>query len=86
MTTDDILKSINNSNIKSLTEFSTKCSNLFPDLTNRTVIHKRDMGVWGILAFMRCYNGMDEILIKGFLYPSDNWSEDTHGYIKAKRI
>ena len=86
MTTEEILNIINNSNIRTLNEFSNKCYTLLPELIDKTIIHKKDMGVSGILAIMRCYNRIDEILIRGFLYLPDNWSEETHGYIKAKKI
>ena len=44
------------------------------------------MGISGSLVSARFYHGKDEILVKGFHYLPDNWSEETHGYIIAKQI
>lgn len=86
MTTEEIIRIINNSYIMTISEFINRSSKLFTDITTPTIIHKQDMGISGSLVSARFYHGKDEILVKGFHYLPNNWSEETHGYIIAKQI
>ena len=86
MTTEEIVRIINGTSLKTLTDFVEYSKKVFPDIDNYTIIHKQDMGLAGILATARFNHGKDEIIVKGFLYPNDNWTEETHGYIIAKKI
>lgn len=86
MTTDEVLRIINNSYIMSIQEFINKSKKLFPEINEITVVQKQDMGLSGILAWAEFNYGRDRIIIKGFLYPTKNWNEDTHGYVIAKKI
>ena len=86
MTTEEILRVINNSSIRTLTEFIDTAQKMFPEITNISIINKQDMGLSGILATARFNLGMDDIVVKGFLYQNDKWTPETHGYVIAKRI
>ena len=86
MTTEEIVRVINNSYIRSLSEFIGKSQQLFPEISNVVILDKVDLGLNGILSTGRFYNGTDEIIVKGFLYLTDNWTPDTHGYVIAKNI
>ena len=86
MKTEEIINVINNSGIKYITDFLNRAHKMFPDIRNVTIINKQDMGTFGILASARFNNGMDDIIVKGYLYPVDNWSEKTHGYVTSKKI
>lgn len=86
MTSEEIVNIINNSTIKTVTDFSYKMENLFPGTRGLEVINKKDLSNAGILCTARFYNGKDTIILKGFLYPNDNWHEETHGYITAKVV
>ena len=86
MTTDEIIRVINNSDICSLDYFLKKYQQMFPEIYNVCVIDKKDMGVSGILAAARYNVEKDEVIIKGFLYTPKNWSPCTHGYVIAKKI
>lgn len=86
MTTDEALRIINNSDFKYITEFINKAQKMFPNIEQISIVQKQDMGVSGILAWAEFNFNKDRILIKGFLYPNRLWSEETHGYIIAKKI
>lgn len=86
MTTEELIKFINNSDIKSLSRFLNKLPQMCPDVSNATIIHKTDLGMSGTLGAAVFNFGQDEIMVKGFLYEPSNWSEETHGYIIAKKI
>lgn len=85
-TTEEIINQINNLELKSISEFSKKLNQLYPDVTNFSIIDRKDMGVLGIKSVARFYNGDEEIIVKGFLYPNNEWSESVHGYITAKKL
>lgn len=68
----------------------TNLSKLFNDLPKRmpgingfSIIDKQDFGCAGILGHAVIENNGDAIMVKGFLYPSESWSPDTHGYVVA---
>ncbi len=86
MTTDEILRVINNSEMKTIFECIEKSKRMFPEIESLVIFHRQDMGVFGVFGAARFYVGKDEVLIKGYLYPSDSWSEKTHGYVIAKKI
>lgn len=86
MTTEEILRVINNSYIKTITELINRSEKIFPDISPITIIDKQDMGLSGTLATARFNNGTDEIYVRGFLYLTELWSEDTCGYIVAKKL
>lgn len=86
MTTDELIRVINNSDIRSISTFINKLQKICPDIKNISIIDKVDLGLSGIMSAVRFYNGTDEIIVKGFLYESPNWTNDTHGYIVAKKI
>lgn len=85
-TTEDILRAINNSTIKTITEFINKAQKIFPDISQISIVKKQDMGISGILAWAEFNFNSDRIIVKGFLFPNKLWSEETHGYIIAKKI
>ena len=86
MTTNDLLNVINNSTIRTITEFMNKASRIFPDIRQITIVKKEDLGISGTLAWAEFDFGSDRILVKGWLYPNDLWSPETHGYILATKI
>lgn len=86
MSTEEVIRIINNSTIKTLSEFMEKAPKLFPDVDNFSIIHKQDMGLSGIIGTARFNVGMDDVIVKGFLYPTNNWTPETHGYVIAKKI
>ena len=81
MTTKEIIRVINDSYIRSITNFINKAPRLFPGISNIEILDKVDLGFNGILSTVKFNNGNDEIFVKGFLYPTDNWSPETHGYV-----
>ena len=81
-----MLRIVNNSTIRSITEFINKSHKLFPDIDEISIVKKQDMGVSGILACAEFNFGKDRIIVKGWLYTNELWSEETHGYIVAKKI
>lgn len=86
MTTDELVRVINNSDFRNLAHFFNRLEKMCPDVKSFSIIEKKDMGLSGILASARFYLGQDEIIVRGFLYETPNWSEETHGYITAKKI
>lgn len=86
MTTEEIIRVINNSDIKSVTDFINRAPRVFPEISNIVILDRVDLGLNGILTTAKFNNGDDEVIIKGFLYMKENWSPDTHGYVIAKKI
>ena len=86
MTVDEIVNIINNTDIRTITEFISKAYKMFPDIKDISVINKQEMGLSGIIATARFYVGMDCVIVKGFLYPNDRWTPETHGYVLAKKV
>ena len=86
MTGLEIVNIINHSTIRTLSELSNKLNFLFPDANGFEIINKKDLGDSGILGIGKFYNEKETIIVKGFLYLTENWSEETHGYVTAKNV
>ena len=86
MTSIEVVNIINHSTIRTLSELSNKLKFLFPDAHGFEIINKNYLGDSGILGVGKFYNEKETIIVKGFLYLTDNWSEETHGYVTAKNV
>ena len=86
MKTDDYIRVINNSYFTNLTTFINMAHKMFPDIRSIHVSSKQDMGLVGILASCIIETNDGAVIVRGFLYYSPSWSEETHGYVTAVKI
>lgn len=83
---DEIVDKINAALFTNLTTFMNSANQFVPNLRNISIRHKQDMGVAGILAMCIVETEEGPIAVKGFLYETNKWSPETHGYVTASKI
>lgn len=85
-TIDKIIDNINNAWLTNLSNFINLAPKFVPNLRNISIQHKQDMGVAGIMATCIVETEEGPIIVKGFLYDTTKWSQETHGYVTASKI
>lgn len=83
---DEIIDKINTAWFTNLTAFMNRAQKFVPNLRNISIHHKQDTGVAGILAMCIVETEEGPIAVKGFLYDTNKWSPETHGYVTASKI